>query len=273
MNFRTGFVLLTMVVATRACTELDLTAGDSPGTRVEMLMALSGLHTPITGTVDAGLVDSIWVDSALIVFSWVKFENHTSDDPDDVDIVEGPNSAYSKQEDGDSDEHDDGMGSRNVFIRGPLGVIVRDTILINIGSGVLPPGLYSTIKMKIHRLTAWDDHESAGRIGGRVTGLESMLASTGSSIMAWGSMSKDGVWQSFVFTFDGNFHVRRHASVLATNATTVVPVAFRVDVRQWFVDPRTGMLLDPHDASLQTRNAFRHAIHLSMYTGNIDHEE
>ena len=193
-------------------------------------------------------MDSLLIDSAVVILQRVKFESHI--DSAEVDS---------------SDMDDDGEESEeeiNVTMRGPFVVHIRDTVSIDFASQTLPAGTYDGIKFKVHRLRRGEHHEDSDEHGGRRRVSVDSLP-YGSSVMIWGWVKKNGAWSTFTFAFDGELEFKVKGNFTVSEATSMVNFALNFNMGVWFTTP-TGVLLDPTDASSRTRQLIRESIKRSF---------
>jgi hypothetical protein len=200
-----------------------------------------------------GAVDSIRIDSAVVVISRIKFETHI-----DTMVVDTT--------DGEKDDMDD---EQNIVFRGPFVIHVRDTLAIDFANQVLPAGVYDGIKFKIHRLKNGEHHEDSDeRNHGRITNDSSI---TGSSITVWGAVLKDSGWTNFVFNFNGELEFKIKGNFTVPLSTSSVKIALNFNMGDWFMNPYTGVLLDPTDTSTHNLRLIKKAIYVSFGKGKGGH--
>ncbi|MBI5476263.1 MAG: hypothetical protein HY964_05945 [Ignavibacteriales bacterium] len=200
-------------------------------------------------------VDSIRIDSAVVIFSRIKFESHI-----DTVVV-------------DSMEHemDDMERDSNIVFRGPFIVHVRDTVAIDFANQVLPAGNYDGIKFKIHRLKNGERHEDSDERHNRHHMMNDSLIS-GSSISVWGAVYKNGAWTNFAYNFNGELEFKIKGNFTVPEATSSVNIALNFNMALWFTDPSTGALLDPTDHSSENLKLIRRAIYNSFGKGKGGHD-
>lgn len=202
-------------------------------------------------------VDSVVIDSAIVVLARIKFESHL--DSMDVDSVES-----------DSLESDDD-DELNVKFRGPFVVHIRDMISVDFAGETLPPGTYNSIKFKIHRLMPGEHYEDSDEHNGKA-GWGADLP-YGSSIVVWGSVLKDGLWMPFEFNFDIELEFRIRGDFVVAEEASSVNIAMNFDMGMWFVNPFDGSLLDPTDLGQTTRELFLRAIKKSFGQGRCGRDD
>jgi hypothetical protein len=199
-------------------------------------------------------VDSIRIDSAVVVFSRIKFESHI--DSVAVDTIEG--------------ERDDMDNEQNIVFKGPFVVHVRDTLSIDFASQVLPAGVYDGIKFKIHRLKYGEHHEDSDEHNNRRMMNDSSI--TGSSITVWGAVFKNGSWTDFVFNFNGELEFKIKGNFTIPESTNNVNIALNFNMGNWFKNPYTGALLDPTDTTMGNLRLIKKAIYASFGKGKGGHD-
>lgn len=230
--------------------------GPSAGTvPVSMAVSFSQAGTPaLMKSSGISTLDSLRIDSAVVVIARIKFESHI--DSVTADTTEG------QTEDLDSDQ--------NIVFRGPFVVHVRDTVAINFADAVLPAGTYDGIKFKIHRLMNGEQYEDSDEHNHRTRQRDS--AFVGSCITVWGAVYKNGAWQAFTFQFNGEYEFKIKGTFTVAEATSTVNIALNFNMASWFVNPWTGGLLDPTDTSMMNQEMFRYAIRNSFERGRGGHD-
>ncbi len=196
----------------------------------------------------ASSVDSIRIDSAIVVLDRIKFESH-------IDSVTVDSLGNNEQE----TEQD-----LNVTFFGPFVVHVRDTLAINFANQTLPPGTYNGIKFKIHRLMEGEHHEDSDDMNHRArTNTDS--TAVGSSIVVWGAVRDNGVWMPFTFKFDTELEFKIKGNFVVPAATSNVNIALNFDMGMWFKNPFTGALLNPN--TMDDQRLIDQAIRMSFGEG------
>ncbi len=229
-------------------------AGGNPTVSLSVLFSQSG--TPGLFKTAGGLaVDSLRIDSAVVVFSRITFESH-------VDTVRIDTTGNGFDDDSGIDTH--------VTFMGPFVVHVRDTTAINFASQVIPAGTYDGIRFKIHKLMPGESHEDSDDRNGGMARNDSSVA--GSSIMVWGAVKKNGVWTPFAFSFDANLTFKLKGTFTVPAATSTFNVALNFSMNSWFTAPFSGMLLDPTDPSMMNQMLIRRAIIISFEGGRCGHD-
>ena len=263
---RTGSIgLITAVVLTisgmEGCSSSDIPAAVAPGTPVALSAVFSEAKTITSLSKDAGFaaVDSLIIDSAIVVFDRIKFESHVESEMDD-DTLE-TNDLDEVEDDSIETEHE-----FNVTLRGPFVVHVRDPLAISFADGVVPAGTYTAIKFKIHRLRAGEEHEDSDEHNGR---SRTLIDPTGyeASIVVWGKVRKDGGWVSFTLKYNGEATHHIHGNFVVPEATNTISFALTFNTELWFRNRETGALLDPTDTSEPNQASIMQAIKHSFARG------
>jgi hypothetical protein len=262
-----AFVLLAGVIA-------PLFSGCNPTTSTGPLPAstpvkMSALFTKSGGggifKMTAGATfDSLRIDSAVVVFSRIRFLQHA-----DTVTVDSEDSHHGG--DGMTVSSDDSSASgSNLTLRGPFVVHIHDTVAIDFANQSIPPGTYDGIKFKIHRLEAGESHEDADEHHRKMASDDSSLS--GSSIVVWGAVLKSGSWQSFTFELNDELEFKVKGNFIVPAQTSVLSVALNVDMASWFRNPMDGTLLDPTDSSSPNLALIRQAIAKAFHASRGGHD-
>ena len=214
-----------------------------------------GTASSLSKSLGITAVDSLLIDSAVVVFQKIKFYTH-------VDTVSEDTSEH------ESMEND---GESMLMFRGPFVVHVRDTLAIRFASQTLPAGTYDGISFKIHRLGTGERHEDSDDFNHRVRAASDSSVE-GSSIVVWGAIKKNDVWTPFVFKYNGEAQFKIKGDFVVAEATNEVKIALNFDVGMWFRNPDTGVLLDPTDQSGLNRSLFNRAIKFAFGMGRGGHD-
>jgi hypothetical protein len=226
----------------------------SSGRMVNMAISFSKSGTSGLAKTSSDLfIDSLHIDSAMVVFSRIQFLPHE----DTAKIDSGDDDHDSR--DNDWDHHNDSLS-----FKGPFVVHVRDTVGINFASKELPSGIYDGIKFKIRRLVRDEHHEDSDEHNHHHLVPTTDSTIVGSSITVWGSIYKNGKWTAFMFLFDGEFEFKIRGDFVVPASTSTVNIALNIDMGKWFINPFNGSLLDPTDTSHANRKLFRRAIRSSF---------
>ena len=227
-----------------------VTPTDSP---VNLSVSFSKAGTG-TALLKGFAVDSLRIDSAIVVLERIKFESH-------VDTVTVDSTGTKPDDDSEM----------NITFRGPFVVHVRDTVAIDFASQTLPAGTYDGIKFKIHKLQPGEKHEDSDEHNHRTvsTNDSSIL---GSSIVVWGSILKNGVWTPFALKLEVEVEFKIKGNFVVSAATSSVDIALNFNMGLWFRNPDTGSLLDPTDPGSTTRELFMRAVKISFGQGRGGHD-
>ncbi len=246
-----GLISVLALLGVVGCTKDNgpVSPAGNPQVALSVSFSSGGSGTALMKAAVPASVDSLRIDSAIVVFDRIKFESH-------IDTV-----AVDSTGSGSDDDRD-----ANVTFRGPFVVHIRDTVAISFADQTLPPGTYDGIKFKIHRLQPGEPREDSDEHNGHHPGNTDSLT-YGSSVMVWGSVFKNGAWVPFTLTYDGELEFKIKGNFVVSAATNNINIALNFNMGLWFTDPHTGALLDPTDTSMMNRELFREAIRHSFETG------
>ncbi len=249
-----GLILLSFIMF--GCTKsINPLSSSSSAGNATMSVAFTNAHTPIgfekVSSSTSG-VDSIRIDSAIVVFARIKFES-------DIDTVTVDTSSSIPFI--DIDEND-----TSVNFHGPFVVHVRDTVAINFASATLPAGTYTGIKFDIHRIGVGEKFEDSDDFNhARHTDDDSAI--TDYSIVVWGAVHKDSAWVPFEFKDNQNLEFKVKGTFTISNTTSSVNIALNFNMGSWFVNPYNGAILDPTDMSFRNYVMIQQAIRASFQEG------
>lgn len=217
----------------------------------------SGIGTMLLKDVGLTSIDSLRIDSAVVVLQRIKFESHIDNVTADTSGTDSP----------------DNEAESNITFKGPFVIHVRDTLSINFANQTLPAGTYDGIKFKIHRLKTSEKHEDSDEHNNRpkVVGLDSSLA--GSSIIVWGAIKRNGAWIPYTFKFNGEVEFKLKGNFTVSEATSTARIALNFNLGLWFKNPDTGGMLDPTDTSSSNWELYKRAIYLSFGKGKGGHDD
>lgn len=205
----------------------------------------------------SGVSDSLRIDSAVVVLARIKFESHidtVSLMPPVGDMPDGPGGMMGNDPDS------------NYSFKGPFVIHVRDTIGINFANANLPAGTYDGIKFRIHNLLRGELREDSDMRNHRPWFMpEDSIA--GSSVTVWGAIMKNGVWTPFKYDFNGEVEFKVKGTFVVPEAGASVDIALNFNIGSFFIDTRTGALLDPTNMSMQNRIAIRQAVYAAFGAG------
>jgi len=234
------------------CSKSDnpLAVTDAP---VNLSVSFSKTGT-VTGLQKGLAVDSLRIDSAIVVLQRIKFESH-------IDTVSVDTTGTAPDDEREI----------NVTFKGPFVIHVRDTIGIDFANQTLPAGTYDGIKFKIHKLQNGEKHEDSDERNHR-TLVSNDSSTRGWSIVVWGSFKKNGVWTPFTLKLDVEVEFKIKGNFVVSNATSSVDIALNFNMGLWFKNPQTGGLLDPTDVTSANRDLFVRAVKTSFGQGRGGHD-
>jgi hypothetical protein len=259
-NYSAILTLFATLIFLAGCTKSQNPIGSNSGIQsVNMSVAFSKSGAiGLSKSAGAFSVDSLRIDSAIVVFQRIKFESH-------IDSV-----MVDTTEDYPGHESDDGHGDDLVF-RGPFVVHVRDTTTINFAQHELPAGTYDGINFKIHRIGFGEGFEDSDDLNHHPK-TRSDSSFMGSSIVVWGKVKKSGVWVPFTFRYNSELEFKLKGNFVVESATNSLNVVLRFDIGAWFRDPSSGALLDPTDLSPRNRSLIYRALRQSFQAGRGGHD-
>jgi hypothetical protein len=228
--------------------------GGNVNLQVSFSKSSSGL--PLLKTFATDAVDSLRIDSAVVVLAKIRFCSR-------VDTVSTDSTGH-----GDGREHSEYDG---VTFRGPFVIHVRDTLSVDLGSQTLPAGSYDGVKVEIHKLQMGERHEDCDRHRHRtVIATDSSVA--GSSIIIWGAAKKNGVWTPFTLRLDMELEFKVKGNFVVAESTQTVQIALNFNMAKWFRNPYTGTLIDPTDPGSFSRQTLMRAIRYAFHEGRGGHD-
>lgn len=231
----------------------DSPSGPALSSATMVNMAASFSKSALATATSSLFVDSLHIDSAVVVFQHIEFLPHA----DSARIDSG-------DDEHDSDEHESEDHNDSLMFRGPFVVHVRDTVEINFANRELPAGEYDGVRFKIHRLSRGEQHEDSDERNHHHHSFATDSVVTGSSITVWGSVYKNGSWTPFTFRFNGEFEFKIKGNFVVPAATSAVNIALNIDMGKWFISPVDGSILDPTNTSDYNLRLFRRAIRFSF---------
>lgn len=197
-------------------------------------------------------VDSIRIDSAIVILAGIRFERDI--DTVSVDTTDGiPTISINDQD-------------SSVTFPGPFVIHVDDTTAVSFASRTLPAGTYSGIKFDIFRLGPGIRYEDC-RMFNNNGSTASDSAVMNYSIVVWGAVHKDSAWVPFEFKDNQNLQFKVKGSFTITSPTSSVNVALNFNMGSWFVNPINGTILDPTNTTIRNYLAIQEAIRLSFGDG------
>jgi len=243
MKFKGVFVPIVVValivgvgMLVNGCSDNPVASG--PGVQVNLAAKFSNsvVGFPLSKAFGTDAVDSIRIDSVVVVVEKIKFYAHI-----DTVLVDTTGRGDDKGE-----HHGDDPDSSLMF-RGPFVIHVRDTLAVNFADQVIPAGNYDGVKFKIHRLQRGEHHwDSDWRHHGMII-VPTDSSIEGSSIVIWGEVRKEGVWTPFELNVDMELEFKVKGDFTVPEATSSIQIAFQFDLGAWFTNPDTGAVIDPTD--------------------------
>jgi hypothetical protein len=249
-----GLVLISLLMFGCSKSTNPLSSSSNPG-NVTMSVAFSntGSVVGLMKTSSTGAIDSIRIDSAIVVLSRIHFESNidsvTVDTSSDVPTI-------------NVDNYDS-----SVTFQGPFVVHVRDTVAINFASQTLPAGTYTGIKFNINRVGVGERYEDSDEFNGIRSGSSGDTTVSNYSIVVWGAVYKDSSWVPFEFKDNQNLEFKVKGSFTISSPTSAINIALNFNMGSWFVNPYTGATLDPSNTSFGNRLLIMQAIRSSFNNG------
>jgi len=234
-----------------------VTAPTAAPVNLAVSFSKSGTGTMLLKNIGLTSIDSLRIDSAVVVLQRIKFESHVDSVTADTSGIDSP----------------DNEAEANITFKGPFVIHVRDTLSINFANQTLPAGTYDGIKFKIHRFKTSEKHEDSDEHNNHpmMVGLDTSLA--GSSITVWGAIKRNSAWIPFTYKFNGEVEFKIKGNFVVSEATSTVKIALNFNMGLWFKNPDIGGLLDPTDTSSSNWELFKRAIYLSFGKGKGGHDD
>jgi hypothetical protein len=233
-----GILLLGGVLA--GCSSKDDPMGNTNTAPVQLSLSLGSSSGTFAKTSIGAAADSIQIDSAVVVFQYIKFTSHV-----DSVIVDTTGENVGEI------EHE-----LELVFRGPFVIHIQPQTVVSFANQSLPPGNYDGISFKVHRLMHGERYEDSREFEGKKRGTLDTLT-YGSSLLVWGKVYKNGEWVPFRFAYDGELKYKLRGNFTVAAGGTI-DVALQLDPTQWFRDAHSGSLLDPTDPF--ARGAIREAL-------------
>jgi hypothetical protein len=229
----------------------------NPQTQVSLAMSLSRTAStvPLMKADGGGVVDSLRIDSVTVVVASIRFQTH-------IDTV---------KIDSLGDDHGLDDGDTQVQLKGPFLVRLRDSLTANFADQSIPAGTYDGVTLRIRKFSAAEHFEDSDDHN-RHHGGHSDAGLSGSSVVVWGSVYKNGAWAPFVLALDLELQIRVRGNFVIPQAISSVSFALNFDIGSWFKDPDTGAFLDPTDSSNHIRDLFRKAVRAAFGSGHGGHD-
>ncbi|MBE0556819.1 MAG: hypothetical protein IH628_06250, partial [Proteobacteria bacterium] len=133
-------------------------------------------------------------------------------------------------------------------------------------------GTYNSIKFRIHKLSDGDHHFDSDDHHHEYLPSDNSPY-VGSSIIVWGQVRNDGLWQQFTFETNTEAEYRIRGTFVVDETVQTIPVALNFNIGRWFVDPATGALLDPTDTTGGNVLRIHEAIRSSFENGSCGRDD
>ncbi|MFA6457474.1 MAG: hypothetical protein WCW40_11685 [Bacteroidota bacterium] len=231
------------------CNSDDPVASGSSSTPVNLSVGFSKIGSNNSLSKYA-VVDSLRIDSVIVVLQKIKFESHIESATIDTSGKDTTETEFES----------------NYMFRGPFVVHVRDSSTVSFANQTLPAGIYTGIKFKIHAFRKGEKCEDSDEHNHRV-GTANNDSMTGYSIAVWGGVKQNGVWVPFAYKTNIEVEFKLRGNFTIASSTSAVKIALRFNTGDWFQDVQTGALLDPTDSSSRNRELIKEAIKKSFEKG------
>lgn len=225
-----------------------VTASTSTGVNLSAGFSAIGSSNSLMKT---AAVDSLRIDSIVVVFQKIKFESHIE-------------SAIADTTGFDSTVTD---AESNYTMRGPFVIHIRDTNAVSFANQILPAGVYTGIKFKVHTFHKGEQCEDSDERNHRMMTANNDSI-VGYSIAVWGTVKQNAVWVPFAFKSDIELEFKLAGNFTIAVSTNTVNMALRFNTGDWFKDVHMGTILDPTNTSRQNINMINQAIRMSFGKGH-----
>lgn len=248
-------ICIALIAFASGCASDDTVASNPTTSPVTLSTGFSKIGTSWSLQKTAA-VDSLRIDSIVVVLQRIKFESHI----DDAVI--------------DSTGQDSTVESTdaNYTFRGPFIVHVRDSMRIKFATQVLPAGNYTGIKYKIHAFHKGEHHYDSDDYNNKMHRYNSDSIA-GYSVAVWGTIKKDGLWIPYTFKSNVEVEFKLRGDFSIAGSTSTVTMALRFNTGTWFTNYTTGAMLDPTDTTSQNRALINQAIKKSFEKGRGGRDE
>jgi hypothetical protein len=250
-----GLLIVSVVMFGCSKSMNPISSSSNPG-NVTMSIAFSntGSQVGLMKASASGAVDSIRIDSAIVVLSRIHFESN-------IDTVTVDTSSDDPTFNIDSYDS-------SVTLKGPFVIHVRDTVAINFANQTLPAGTYTGIKFNVFRLgfgERFHDSDHFGRDTSASVVPDSSIANY--SIVVWGSVYKDSAWVPFEFKDNQNLQFKVKGTFTISSPTSAINIALNFNMGAWFTNPYNGAMIDPTNTSWTNQMMIMQAIRASFQDG------
>lgn len=240
-------------LALQSCSKKDnpVAAASSSGPPVALAVSFSKPAIPAPIATTSGLIDSIRIDSAVVVV-------------ENVTLLSGRSSSG-------HDGHGEGRDEAGLTFQGPFVIWVRDSLGIDLANQIVPAGTYTGIKFDTHSLRTGEHHED-GDDHRHENRLSHDSVVTGSSVMVWGAVLKGGEWVPFSLNTGLETEIEIHGNFEVPETAGTVKIALHFNLGLLFKDPMTGTFFDPTDPSIRTKELLALAIQNAFGEGRGGHD-
>lgn len=242
-------IFIVLLGCTIGCSSDDTVAPNPTTAPVDLTVGFSKVVTR-TSFLKTMAVDSMKIDSVIVVLQKIKFESHIDD------VI------------ADSTGQDTTVNAAeaNFTFKGPFMIHVRDSMTVNFANQTLPAGRYTGIKYKIHTFKKGEFHlDSDDRTNRK--GWFNNDSMAGYSIAVWGTIKKDGAWIPFAFKTAVEVEYKLRGDFTISGSTSTITMALKFNTGDWFTNLTTGVMLDPTDTSTGNTVLIKQAIRKSFEKG------
>jgi hypothetical protein len=244
-------------------------ASGGSGVPVNLTMSFSrsSAAAPLLKTAGLSSVDSLRIDSIIVVVSQIRFLS-----PADSAVADSMGGGEDGGGDGHGDggRHDGDDDGVQVTLEGPFVVHISDTAAVSFADQLLPAGTYDAVTFSIRRLMAGERHEDSDEHHRHMTDDDTSVV--GSSVVIFGAVKKNGAWTPFAFNSDLELQFKIRGNFVVQQATGTVRIALNFNFGLLFRDPFTGAILDPLDTSAGNRALINQAIRFALGRGRAGHD-
>jgi hypothetical protein len=252
--FSMAIVMIVLTMAIGGCNKSDdpVSASKSnPSTNLSIGFSKVSSKT-LFGKITA--VDSLHIDSIIVVLQRIKFESH-------IDSV---------KVDTTGKESSDDSNESNITFKGPFIIHVRDSNAVDFANQTLPAGTYDGIKFKIHRIKKGEKYEDSDEHNRKSAPNNDSIV--GYSVAVWGTVKKNGAWVQFAFKSNIELEFKLKGNFTIAASTNTLNLALRFNSGDWFTNVKTGLPLDPTDQSKANQELINEAIKKSFGKGRGGHD-
>lgn len=245
-----GLFIVLLGISVGCKNSSDTVTPNSTSSNVDLSAGFSTIGSS-TSLLKTAAVDSLRIDSIVAVFQRIKFESHI--ETTTVDTT-GNDTTVTDAE-------------SNYTFKGPFVIHIRDSNAVSFANQILPTGVYTGIKFKIHTFHKGEKCEDSDERNHRMM-TSNNDPIVGYSIAVWGSIKQNGVWVPFAFKSDIEVEFKLTGNFTVAVSTNSVNMALRFKTGDWFKDLNTGAMLDPTNTSRQNIEMINQAIKRSFEKGH-----